>query len=218
MKLYHYPHCPFCQRVRLFLGYKNIPYESLVLSYEDTNTPQKLCKSQTLPIFDFGDGIIMNESLNIIREIENRFPHPIGFLGPVEGLFQWASMAMISLPRYFDMLLPAYFDHYKEFKDNQKTAQYFKSSKEKKRGKSFDQLKEESPEIFKNNIIPQIEEIIEKVEDEFFLMGPTFTVADCVLAADLSGLRLVHNINLPSEISSYIDRVEQKCNTLLLKN
>ena len=217
MKFYYYPHCPFCQRVQLFLGYKNIPHEAIVLSYDDKETPKKLCGSSTLPIIDFGNGKIMNESLLLIREIENEYPHPIGFIGPVEGLFQWSSMIMTSIPRYFDILLPVLFDHYKEFTDFPAGGKYFQESKEKKRGKTFIELKKESADIFEINIIPLLEPIIEKVEDEYFLMGPTFTVADCVLAADLSGLRLVKNIKIPQEITDYIVRVEKRCRVDLLK-
>lgn len=217
MKFYYYPHCPFCQRVQLFLGYKNIPHEAIILSYDDKKTPKNLCNSDTLPIVDFGNGNIMNESLSIIREIENKYPHPIGFIGPVEGLFQWSSMVMTSIPRYFDVLLPVLFENYKEFTEFSSGGKYFKSSKEEKRGKSFDILKKETPEIFEKNILPLFEDIIEKVEDEYFLMGPTFTVADCVLAADLSGLRLVKNISLPKEITNYISRVEKRCRVELLE-
>lgn len=217
MKLYHYPHCPFCQRIRLFLGYKNISYESIVLSYDDKETLKTLCDSNTLPIVEFDNGKVMNESMNIIREIENAYPHPIGFLGPVESMFQWASMIVTCIPGYFDVLLPVYFDHYKEFTDFPEGGVFFKESKEAKRGKSFAELKKETPEIFTKNILPQLEEIIEKVEDEFFLMGPTFTVADCVLAADLSGLRLLEGIDLPKEIGDYIRRVEVRCGVGLLE-
>ena len=35
IKLYHYVHCPFCVRVRLALGFLNIPFESHVIAYDD---------------------------------------------------------------------------------------------------------------------------------------------------------------------------------------
>ena len=219
MKLYHYEHCPFCQRVRLFLGMKGIAYEKVLLSYDDASTPEKLIGKRGLPIMEFDDGTLMNESLDIIREIEMQFPHPIGFIGPVEAKFQWASMVMTSLPQYFDILLPAYADFYSaEFEKFPEGKKYFVTSKEKKRGKSFEELKEETPAIFTRNILPTLESIIEIVEDEFFLMGPTFSVADCVLAADLSGLRCIKNITLPKEISMYISRVEEHCRVNLLAN
>jgi glutaredoxin 2 len=216
MKFYNYDHCPFCQRVKLFLGYKNIQYENIILPYSDKKTPHELCNSETLPIMDFSNGKVMNESINIIREIEHISPYPIGFIGPVEGFVQWSSTILVSIPKYFDILLPVYYDHYKEFSNNQLSSEYFKNQKEKKRNKSFEELKIESPKIFTENILPVLEEIIYKVEDEYFLMGPTFSVADCILAADLSGLRLVKNINLPKQIIKYIERVEERCNIKLI--
>lgn len=219
MKLYHYEHCPFCQRVRLFMGFKNIPYEKIIVSYADKQTPKDLCNSSTLPIFDFGDGMVINESIDIMREIEMRHPNPIGFIGPVEAKLQWASMAVVSLPRYFDILLPAFADFYSaEWEKFPEGKEHFIASKEKKRGKIFAEIKKETPEIFTNNILPALEEIVDIVEDEYFLMGPTFSVADCVLAADLSALRTVENITLPQEIISYIERVEKKCRVSLLEN
>lgn len=218
MKLYHYPHCPFCQRVRLFLGFKGIEYESITPSYADKDTPMKLTGHKTLPIMDFGDGKVMGESLDIIREIEYRFPNPIGFVGPVESKFQWASMVAVGIPRYFDLLLPWYPDAYKqEFGNDPEGLKYYKEHKEAKRGVSFEILKEQSPAIFADSILPHMQEIMDAVEDDYFVMGPTFSVADCVLAADLSGLRCVGNIELPSELSGYIDRVERQCRTRLLE-
>ena len=218
MILYHYPHCPFCQRIRLFLGFKNIPYTLKAVPYSDKETPQELCGSSTLPIIDFEDGTIINESIDIIREIEHKFPHPIGFIGPVEARFQWSTMVMTSLPRYFDLLLPACADNYAEFTENPQELAYFQKIKEEKRGKTFSELKSDNAQIFESTVSPTLEEIIDMVEGEFFVMGPTFSVADCVLAADLSLLRIVEDINLPSEITQYIQRVESRCQVRLLES
>jgi glutaredoxin 2 len=217
MKLYHYPHCPFCQRVRLLLGYKNIPYESVELSYADAETPEKLIGQKMLPIIEFDDGKVMAESLDILREIELRFPHPIAFIGPVEGKLQWASMAAVGIPRYFDLLLPCFPDHYQEFQKFPEGKKYFQASKEKRRGKSFEQLKAEAPKLFEENILPHLQEILDTVEDQYFVMGPTFSVADCVLAADLSGMRIVKNIAVPENLVQYIERVEKTCKVNLLE-
>ena len=109
-----------------------------------------------------------SESLTTIRDIEEKQPFPIGFIGPIESLFQWSSMIISALPEF-------------------------------------------SQEILN----PIFEEIIEKVEDEYFLMGPTFTVADCILASDLKNIEnlVIKNstkkILLPSEIKNYIQRVEE---------
>ncbi len=218
MILYHYEHCPFCQRIRLFLGFKGIPYQKKLLSYADTKTQEMLTGMRQLPIMDFEDGVIINESLNILREIEMRAPHPIGFIGPVEPSLQWASQEAVTLPDYFSVLLPFYLQHYtKEFALHEDGARYFQSSKEKKRGKTFTELEQEAPQLYEENIKAGLLDIAKIVDDQF-IMGPTFSVADCVLAADLSGLRLVEGISLPNEILEYIHRVEARCNVYLLQN
>ncbi|MEI7511107.1 MAG: glutathione S-transferase N-terminal domain-containing protein [Candidatus Peregrinibacteria bacterium] len=218
MILYHYEHCPFCQRLRLFLGFKGIPYTKQLLSYADTKTQEDLIGKRVLPIMDFEDGMVIPESLDILREIEMRVPHPIGFIGPVEARLQWASQVVITLPGYFNLLLPYYLEHYtQEFALHPDGAVYFQSSKEKKRGKTFEELKKEIPQIYEENIKAGLLDIAAVVEDEF-IMGPTFSVADCVLAADLSGLRLVPGIELPPEIPAYIKRVEARCGVDLLAN
>ena len=76
MKFYHYPHCPFCQRVRLVLKAKGITYQDIPLSYADVKTPTDLIGSKMLPIIDFADGTVMGESLDLIKELEKRFPEP----------------------------------------------------------------------------------------------------------------------------------------------
>ena len=114
-----------------------------------------------------------------MREIEQQHPYPIGFIGPIEQIFQWASTVVNGIPKYFEI------------------------------------IKNKDTELFEKNILPHLAPIIEKVEDQYFIMGPTFSVADCVLAADLSKLREIPDIKVPVEIVHYIARVEKTCNTNL---
>ncbi len=65
------------------------------------------------------------------------------------------------------------------------------------------------PEISAEILESIFEEISEKVEDEYFLMGPTFSVADCVLASDLQ--KLSEKFLLPDLLTGYIDRVQKTC-------
>jgi len=53
-----------------------------------------------------------------------------------------------------------------------------------------------------------MEQIEEKVEDEYFLMGPTFSVSDCVLASDLQEVQ--KKFSLSPLVESYIIRVNQQ--------
>jgi len=103
--------------------------------------------------------ISASESVKMLRDIEEFSPFPIGFIGPIESIFQWSTMVLTS---YSDI--------------NQEVLE----------------------SVFK--------EIIEKVEDEYFVMGPTFSVADCVLVSDLKEIE--KKFVLPDLIKQYVLRVE----------
>ena len=49
--LYVYDHCPFCVRVRLALGNKNVKHNLHFLANDDVNTPTKLVGKKIAPIF-----------------------------------------------------------------------------------------------------------------------------------------------------------------------
>jgi hypothetical protein len=49
--VYVYDHCPFCVRVRLALGIKNIKHTVVFMANDDVNTPTKLVGKKIAPIF-----------------------------------------------------------------------------------------------------------------------------------------------------------------------
>lgn len=49
--LYVYDHCPFCVRVRLALGVKNVKHNVHFLQNDDISTPTKLIGKKISPIF-----------------------------------------------------------------------------------------------------------------------------------------------------------------------
>jgi glutaredoxin 2 len=49
--LYVYDHCPFCVRVRLALGIKNVKHTVHFLANDDVPTPTKLVGKKVAPIF-----------------------------------------------------------------------------------------------------------------------------------------------------------------------
>lgn len=72
--LYNYDHCPFCVRVRLALGFKNIKHNLIFLANDDVHTPTALVGKKIAPIMRFpnadDDDLIMKESMDIIEFIE----------------------------------------------------------------------------------------------------------------------------------------------------
>lgn len=69
--VYVYDHCPFCVRVRLALGIKNVKHQVIFLQNDDIPTPTKLIGKKIAPIFALPeDDFIMGESLDIIEKVD----------------------------------------------------------------------------------------------------------------------------------------------------
>jgi len=67
-----YDHCPFCVRVRLALGVKNVKHLVHFLANDDIPTPTKLIGKKIAPIFSIPeDDFIMGESLDIIAKVDS---------------------------------------------------------------------------------------------------------------------------------------------------
>lgn len=67
-----YDHCPFCVRVRLALGVKNVKHNVHFLANDDIPTPTKLIGKKIAPIFSIPeDDFIMGESLDIIEKVDS---------------------------------------------------------------------------------------------------------------------------------------------------
>lgn len=70
MKLYSYDHCPYCVRARMIFGFKNVPFEHIVLANDDEDTPIGLIGKKMVPILIKPDGSAMPESLDIVDYID----------------------------------------------------------------------------------------------------------------------------------------------------
>lgn len=108
--VYVYDHCPFCVRVRLALGIKNVKHNVYFLQNDDIPTPTKLIGKKIAPIFAIPeDDFIMGESLDIIEKVDSddRFG-TTGQILPVTGrkdIKAWQKSVQILLrtlqrPRY----------------------------------------------------------------------------------------------------------------------
>jgi glutaredoxin 2 len=104
MKLYIYEHCPFCTRVRLALGMKNIPYETVVVMEGDAETPIRLIGKKAVPILERPDGIHMGESLDIVHFIDKLekpiFDDPANDALDAWGTDAWRLGVKLFIPRF----------------------------------------------------------------------------------------------------------------------
>jgi len=117
-KVYVYDHCPFCVRVRLALGLKNIKHEVIFMANDDVATPTKLLGKKIAPIYEQTDeSFIMGESLDIIKKFDSDYRYgPTGFIKPASGredIKAWQKktkdlLRLLHRPRYMMAALPEF--------------------------------------------------------------------------------------------------------------
>ncbi|XRA97330.1 glutaredoxin 2 [Pycnococcus provasolii] len=71
-KIFVYDHCPFCVRVRIALGIKNVKHELIFLANDDVATPTSLVGKKVAPIMLIPGQLVMNESLDIVKYFDER--------------------------------------------------------------------------------------------------------------------------------------------------
>ena len=105
--LYVYDHCPFCVRVRVALGFKNVKHELRFLANDDVATPTRLIGQKIAPIFEY-QGTPMKESMDIIQFCEQQEALGPAVILPATGrtdLKEWQSSVQnllrgLQRPRY----------------------------------------------------------------------------------------------------------------------
>lgn len=203
LKLYHYVHCPFCVRVRMALGHLNLPYESIVVPYDDEITPVKLTGKKMLPIMTF-NGTPLNESLDIIKKLDQDDKlHLIGLEKSQD--FRDLNLWLTKLGENIHSLAMPYWIYTPEFNDSSRN--YFLSKKEKKRGPFRELIKHRNQ--FEETLLSDLE--ILSTELKPFFRSDKFTGLDVLLASHLWGMYVVPEFRFPDKIHDYLQTVKNLC-------
>ena len=203
LTLYHYVHCPFCIRVRMALGYLDLPYQSEVVPYDDEILPVRLTGKKMLPIMEI-NGLAMNESLEIMAALdkENLLNLPAATKNPS---FQNLEKLLNGLGTNVHNLAMPYWVWTPEFTD--KSREYFQKKKEEKRGPFFKLVKKQ------NEFISALNIDLENFSKELvpFYQSQQFTVYDILIASHLWGLYVVPEFQFSDELHSYLQKVKSIC-------
>ncbi len=196
--LYHYVHCPYCVRVRMALGYLNLPYESRPLAYDDSKTPTDLIGVKMLPVMSF-DKVPMKESLDIIRKIDqtNKLKCDLD-LSSIESFIKDINNSVHSL------VMP-YWMQTSEFTPSARA--YFQKQKEEKRGPFKDLINNSGK--YKEELKPLLNSLEQKLKPYF--ESSTLTLKDIMIAAHLWGLYVVPEYQFSEKIHSYLQTVKESC-------
>jgi glutaredoxin 2 len=202
-KLYHYVHCPFCVRVRLALGYFNLPYESIVLAYDDEATPLKLTGIKMLPIL-VAENRTINESLDIMALLDLQQQLCIPELTKTAEFKSFeAYLNQIGGPIH-SLAMPQWI-YTQEF--TPESRQYFQQKKEAKRGPFKDLINK------KEDFINILNLELSKLEKELtpFYKSSKFSLYDIMLAAHLWGMYMVPEFQFSPAIHSYLQNIKAIC-------
>lgn len=225
-KVYVYDHCPFCVRVRLALGKKNIKYEIHYLANDDVATPTSLIGKKMVPIFEYKPkGILMGESLDIVKLIDNDAEFgPVGQIRPFSGrkdLADWLDRfaetgRRLQRARYVKTVLPEFAsedgkDAYRRnhpLASHQKEAWLALSNAERKA------LYEESYLKEAREFIPTAEEQLQELKgliySKDFCTKGGFSYDDIDLWSRLRSITLVKGLKIPKRVKDYLNNLSQQ--------
>lgn len=202
-KLYHYPHCPFCVRVRLAWGYLKIPYESIVLRYDDEETPKKLSGKKMLPIADIG-GEVVNESLDILHRSDKDNQLGVAQIVSSNEFKEFEKLLGLLGDQIHSLTMP-YWIYTPEF--DKESREYFRNKKEVKRG-PFENLVQNRKKY--QNELKQLISIVSAQLKPFY-NSSEFSLYDILLASHLWGMYIVPEFQFPKEVHKYLQKVGSLC-------
>lgn len=203
LKLYHYVHCPFCIRVRMGLGYLQLPYESVVVPYDDEKTPISLTGVKMLPIMEI-DGQAMNESLDILAKIDQDNRLQVSKVTS-DVHFQAFDQLLNQLAKNVHNLAMPYWIWTPEFNEVSRT--YFEKKKGAKRGPFKELVKKQ--DLFIQEILIDLERLADDLTP--FYKSAEFTLYDILLASHIWGLYVVPEFQFPEKVHRYLQRVKVLC-------
>ncbi|KAL7493594.1 hypothetical protein ACHAWT_002539 [Skeletonema menzelii] len=230
--VYVYDHCPFCVRVRLAMGVKNVKHLIHFLANDDIDTPTALVGKKIAPIFELPeDKFVMGESLDIIAKIDTdeRFG-PTNQILPASGrkdIKAWQKSVQTLLrtlqrPRYVATgLLPEFqqLDGRHAFIKNHQLPPYEKpewkgDGSPENPGMDMDLKLKLYAEAMAADPTPLVEdlnarlvELDDMLYSEHYCSEGGFSLDDIDLWARLRSITIVSGVQWPTKLRSYMDNL-----------
>jgi len=232
--VYVYDHCPFCVRVRLALGVKNVKHLVHFLANDDIPTPTKLVGKKIAPIFEIPeDSFIMMESLDIIEKIDTdeRFGKT-GQILPATGrsdIKDWQKSVQILLrtlqrPRYVATgLMPEFqqLDGRHGFIKNHQIPPYEKKEwkgdgTEENPGMPMDEKLKlyaeamaSDPTSLVEDLNAKLIELDDRIYSEHYCSEGGFSLDDIDLWARLRSITIIKGVQWPEKLRKYIQNLRE---------
>lgn len=230
--VYVYDHCPFCVRVRLALGIKNVKHLVQFLANDDIPTPTKLIGKKIAPIYEIPeDDFIMSESLDIIEKVDSdeRFGST-GQILPATGrtdIKAWQKSVQTLLrtlqrPRYVATgLLPEFqqIDGRHAFIKNHQLPPYEKPEWKgdgtdenpgmdmEEKLKLYAEAMAKDPTALLEDLNAKLIELDDMVYSEYYCSEGGISMDDIDLWARLRSITIVKDVQWPTKLRAYMDNL-----------
>ncbi|ETV84655.1 GrxB family glutaredoxin [Aphanomyces astaci] len=213
-RVYIYDHCPFSTRVRAIFALKGVDVEIVFLQNRDEATPIALVGSKVVPILETPDGLIMKESMDIVRYVDTHLGgKPIlaeSEAASREDLKMWLQDSADVMNRLYHPR--AEVGYFAEFAEPASRA-YYRKKKEPSIG-PFELAIANSPayvETF-NQFLVELEGLLRTPKS----VNDTLSYDDIDLFGRLRRLTIVKNVVWPPKVRAYIDHYETVTGVSLL--
>lgn len=97
MRLYRAPFSTNVERVALALAHKGVEVESVWIEYADRSPVERVSGQSLVPVLELDDGSVVYDSMQIVRVLEERFPHP-----PLYPADAFGRAKMVSFVNWFN--------------------------------------------------------------------------------------------------------------------
>ena len=125
-------------------------------------------------------------------------------------MLEWHARISDSLFRLIAPVLPIY----EGLADDPHAMAYYRQRMEGWLGATLETLQAQRRRFY-DAMLPELEAMTARV-DRHGYHQPEFSIADTVIAGDLTGLRLLDGLSLPPPLTAYFERVEAAFETSLL--
>lgn len=204
IKLYHFEHCPYCIRVRMALGFFNIPYESILVRYDDVETRLKLSGARTAPFVVFEDGKAKNESLDLVEFFDKNNLLGLREFKDTEEFKTFGELLKNIGASVHSLAWPYWVCSY-EFDD--KSRAYTIETKSKSHGSFSDMF--HNRDTHEKNLAPVLADLETKLAP--YYQNKSLTIRDIMLASHLWGLYMVPEFRLSQKMHDYLQGVKERC-------
>lgn len=214
LRLFYFPSEITAHRVRLALGYKQVPYEAITVAQDDDETFFDLGTARAGCVL-VANGKLLTDTIAILEQADRLLGGPplIDSVLPADAwqvLLAWRDSIDAILARLYAAVLPAYND----ISADDATLSAFKASVERRFGMSVEALSNDRYDGFaqlaQRSRLPQLAQHLARHK---FYFGARLTAADLMIAADLFPLQLLDGVTIPLDLMYYFERVAQACQT-----